>query len=134
MPAAPLCIVFGLALCLLAVSGTRFHGGFRSRVPMPAWQGRAWLLIMGGMLILTGLGGYVDTSHSAWWRLAEKNLEILESLFEIFGGLIAIVAGGVYLFSRNNGNKVPLMERLMGAMFLFLGSNMIIAVLFQLRR
>jgi hypothetical protein len=101
---------------------------------MPAWQGRGWLLIMGGLTILSGLSGYIDTSHSTWWRFAEKSLEILESLFEIFGGLVATVAGGVYLFSRNDGKKVPLVERLVGAMALVAGLNMIIDVLFQLRK
>lgn len=53
-----LCLISGIALILLGMSGNKFHVRFmRLNAPVPTQYWRIWLLILGGMLLTSTLPG-----------------------------------------------------------------------------
>jgi len=94
-----LCLVLGSALLLGAVFLKRFYVGLKARVPVPAWQGRLWFLISGGLALLTGLEGFLGPSHMGVRHFMERAFVILDFGYEMFGGIIAVLVGAAFLFA-----------------------------------
>jgi hypothetical protein len=138
MPVPKLCIFLGLTLCFVAVFSTRlgvnFYAGRSRRIKMPAWQGRAWFLICGGLLIVDGISGAPGTPKSALLSHLNKALLVSQNLFELFGGLIFVAAGAVYLLATRENDDMPAWQtNFWGAFMVFIGLNMILDVAWNLR-
>lgn len=101
---------------------------------MPAWQGRTWFLICGGLLIVSGVNGRSGAPKSALLSHIEKALLVAQSLFELFGGLFFIAAGAVYLLATRENDDMPAWQtNFWGAFMAFIGLMMIIDVAWNLR-
>src|SRR5438128_1071684 len=115
-------LILGLALVLAAVFGKTFYaGGLRpgARVPIPAWQGRTWLLIFGILIALIGVAGLLGDSHSGLRNFVERAFVIFKFGSEMFAGAIALFGGVVFLLPGKD--KVEVQARLMGAGLVFFG-------------
>lgn len=129
-----LCLVLGSALVLGAILGKTFYAGLspKSRVPIPTWQGRAWLLISGGLLVLAGLGGLLGPSHAGVRHFMERTFVTLDLGYEMFGGIIAALVGMCFILPGQG--KVDLRARLLGAGLTFFGVLLITDSLWKMRR
>ena len=129
-----LCLVLGGALVLGAIFGERFYAGMspKARVPIPAWQGRAWFLISGALLLLTGLGGVLGPSDTGWRHFVERAFATFDFGYEMFGGLIATLVGVGFLLPGKD--KVDIRARLMGAGLAFVGVILISDSLWKMKR
>lgn len=127
-----LCLVLGSALVLAAIVGRHFYAGLKVRVPIPAWQGRAWLVISGGLLLLTGLSGILGPSQIGVRHLMERVFVTLDFGYEMFGGIIAVLVGvGFLLPGKDN---VDLRARLFGVGAAFIGLVLITDSFFKMKR
>jgi hypothetical protein len=79
-----LCFDLGAALVRRAIFGKSFYAGWspEAGVPIPAWHGRAWLLISGGLLVLMGLGGVLGPSHPGLHHVVERAFVTLDFGYE----------------------------------------------------
>lgn len=127
-----LCLVLGLALVLVSAFGKHFYVGLKARVPVPAWQGRFWLIVSGGLAILAGLGGFLGSSHEGVRRFLERVFVTLGLGYEMFGGIIAVLVGVAFLLPGKE--KVDIKARLLGAGAVFCGLIFIIDSLWKMRR
>jgi len=129
-----LCLVLGGGLMLLAILGEKFYAGMspKARVPIPAWQGRAWLLISGGTLLLMGLGGVLGPSHTGLRHFVERAFVTFDFGYEMFGGIIAALVGVVFLLPGKD--KVDMQARLLGAGLAFFGVILISDSLWKMKR
>jgi hypothetical protein len=128
-----LCIVLGGALVLGASLGKKFYAGMspRSRVPIPAWQGRAWLLMSGGLLLSAGLGGVLGPSHAGMRHFVERAFVSFDFGYEMFGGIVATLVGVVFLVPGKE--KVDIQAKLLGAGLVFFGIILISDSVWKMR-
>lgn len=122
-------LILGAFLILLAIIGKRFHAGLMTRTQIPAWQGRTWLLLMGGSLFLFGLASLLHSSSAATWL---RVLDAATDGYEIFIGGFMMLLGA--LFAAAGKGKAPVQARwlaaaasLAGAIVLFDGVTKIIS-------
>lgn len=127
-----LCLVLGSALVLGAIFGKRFYVGLKTRVPVPAWQGRFWLIVSGGLAILAGLGGFLGPSHGGVRRFVERAFVTFDLGYEMFGGIIAVLVGVAFLLPGKD--KVDIKARLLGAGAVLCGLILISDSLWKMRR
>jgi hypothetical protein len=129
-----LCLVLGGALVLGAIFGKKFYAGMSpgARVPMPAWQGRAWVLMSGGLLLLTGVGGILGPSHAGLRHFVELAFVTFDFAYEMFGGIIAALVGVVFLLPGKD--KVDIQTRLLGVGLVFFGVVLISDSLWKMKR
>lgn len=131
---AILCLVLGGALVLGAIFGERFYAGMspKARVPIPAWQGRDWLLISGALLLLTGLDGVFGPSDTGLRHFVERGFVTFDSGYEMFGGIIATLVGVGFLLPSKD--KVEIQARLLGAGLAFFGVILISDSVWKMKR
>jgi len=129
-----LCLFLGAALVLGAILGKRFYAGLspKARVPIPKWQGRAWLLISGGLLLLMRLRGVLGPKRIGIHHFVERAFVTLDFGYEMFGGIIAALAGVGFLLPGKD--KVDIQARLLGAGLVFFGLILISDGLWKMKR
>lgn len=127
-----LCLVLGSALLLGAIFAKHFYVGLRARVPVPAWQGRLWFVISGGLLLLAGLEGFLGPSHTGMRHFMEQAFTRLDFGYEMYVGIIAVLAGAAFLFAGKG--KTDRIGRLIGAGALLGGLIFISDSLWKMRR
>ena len=130
-----ICLALGAALVLGSILGKNFYTGLspRLRVPIPAWQGRIWLLFSGGLLVLTGLGGLLGpSSHTGLRHFVERAFATFDFGYEMFGGVILLLVGVVFLLPGEN--KVAVRARLMGVGLVLFGVILISDSLWKMGR
>jgi len=128
------CLVLGGALVLGAIFWEKFYAGMspRARVPIPAAQGRAWLLICGGSILLMGLGGVLGPSHTELRRFVQQAFVTFDFGYEMFGGIITALVGVGFMVPGKD--KVEIQARLLGAGLTFFGIVLIADSLWKMRR
>jgi hypothetical protein len=128
------CLVLGVFLALEAILGTRFFAGLSPgiKVPIPVWQGRSWLLIFGVLIALMGVSGLVGHSHPGLRQFVERAFVVFDFGYELFGGIIAVLVGLVFLLARKD--KTDLVGRLLGAGAVFLGVVLIGDAVWKMQR
>src|SRR5437660_1238964 len=94
-----LCLVLGSALVLGAIFANHFYVGLKVRVPVPAWQGRLWFVISGGLLLLAGLEGFLGPSHTGVRYFMERAFVRFDFGYEMYVGIIAVLVGAAFLFA-----------------------------------
>ena len=129
-----LCLVLGGALALGAIFGRKFYAGMSPsmRVSIPAWQGRLWFLISGGLLLLAELEGFLGPSHSGVRHFMEQTFTRLDFGYEIYVGIIAVLVGAAFLFASKG--KTDRIGRLLGAGAVFGGLIFISDGLWKMKR
>ncbi len=128
-----LCLVLGAALVMGAILGKNFYAGLspRGKLPIPAWQGRVWLLISGGSLVLVGLGGILGPSHGGLRHFVERAFVTLDFGYEMLGGIIALLVGLGFLVPGKD--KVEPTARLFGLAGIFIGVMLITDSLWKMK-
>ena len=127
-----LCLVLGSALLLGAIFAKQFSVGLKARVPVPAWQGRIWFVIAGGLALLAGLGGLLGPSHAGTRHFMERVFRSLDFGYEMYVGIIAVLVGAAFLFAGKG--KTDRAARLMGAAAIFCGLIFISDSLWKMKR
>jgi hypothetical protein len=127
-----LCFVLGSALVLGAILGKHFYAGLKVRVPVPAWQGRFWLVISGGLLLPAGLGGLLGPSHTGVRHFMGRAFVTLDFGYEMFVGIIAVLVGVVFLVPGKE--KANIKAKLLGAGAILCGVVFITDSLWKMRR
>ena len=129
-----ICLTIGVVVVLVAVFGKTFYAGLspQARVPIPAWQGRTWLLISGGLLVLEGLGGLLGESYTGLRHFVERAFVTFDIGYEMFGGIIMALVGGVFVLPGKN--KADNEARLLGAGLAFFGLILISDSLWKMKR
>ena len=129
------CLALGTALVLGAILGKYFYTGLssRGRVPIPGWQGRICLLFFGGLLVLTGLGGILGpSSHTGLRHFVERAFVTFDFGYEMFGGIILLLVGVVFLLPGEN--KVTTRAKLMGVGLVLFGVILVSDSLWKMAR
>jgi hypothetical protein len=127
-----LCLVLGSALVFGAIFAKHFYVGLKARVPVPAWQGRLWLVISGGLTLLAGLGGLLGPSHAGVLHFVERVFVRLDFGYEMYVGIIALLVGAAFLFAGKG--KTDRIGRLMGGGAIFCGLIFISDSLWKMKR
>lgn len=127
-----LCLVLGSSLLLGAIFGRHFYVGLKVRVPVPAWQGRLWFVISGGLLLLAGLEGFLGPSHSGLRHSMEQVFAKLDFGYEMYVGIIAVLIGAAFLFAGKE--KTDRIGRLLGAGAVFSGLIFISDSVWKMKR
>jgi uncharacterized membrane protein HdeD (DUF308 family) len=127
-----LCLMLGSALVLAAIFGKHFYVGLKARLPIPAWQGRFWLIVSGGLTLLVGLGGLLGPSHEGARDFMERAFVTLDFGYEMVGGIIAVLVGVGFLLPSKE--KVDVKARLFGVGAIFCGVIFITDSLWKMRR
>jgi hypothetical protein len=128
------CLVLGSALVLGGLWGKKFHSGLSSgsQMPIPAWQGRTWIIAMGAIIVFTGLARMLGKSSSPSVVFVERAFTAFDFLYEFIGGIIAALVGLGFLLAGKA--RVDRMARLLGAAGLFFGIVLITDALWKMRR
>lgn len=126
------CVVVGLVLLLVAIFGKHFHVGLSVRIPVPAWQGRLWLVISGGLALLTGLSGILGPSHTGVRHSIGRVFEMFDVGYEMFIGIMLLLVGLGFLVARNE--KVDIKAKLFGVAGIFCGMIFITDSIWKMRR
>ena len=131
---AVICLILGVVVVLAAVFGKTFYAELspQARVPIPTWQGRTWLLISGGLLVLAGLGGLLGESHRGLRHFMERAFVTFDIGYEMFGGIVFALVGGGFLLPGKN--KANIQTRLLGAGLAFVGLILISDSLWKMKR
>jgi hypothetical protein len=127
-----LCVVLGSALLLGAIFAKHFYVGLKARVPVPAWQGRLWFVISGGLLLLAGLEGFLGPSRTGARHFMERVFTSLDFGYEMYVGIVALLVGAAFLFAGKG--KTDRIGRLIGAGAILGGLIFISDSLWKMRR
>jgi len=127
-------IVLGLVIVLAGTFWDRFHVGLTrsARVPVRAWQGRTWLLVSGSLIVLTGVAYLLGPAGVGVRHFAERASAVFDMGYEMFGGVLLVLVGGVFLFAGRDKSDQP--ARLFGAGGIFFGVILISDALWKMRR
>jgi hypothetical protein len=114
-------IVLGAVVILVSLLGKRFYAGLtpRTMVPVTAWQGRTWLLFCGILIFLIGVAGFFGVRSPSFHYIVDRGIRILDLGYELFGGLIVLTVGTIFLFPGRE--KVDRKTRLLALGMIFCG-------------